>query len=112
MDCIFCKLQKGEIPSEIVFENDKVVVFKDINPLAKVHLLVIPREHILNVNEIEPKNAEIMGEMFLAAKKAAEISGIAQSGYRTIINSGADAGQEVGHIHLHIMGGEKLGFLN
>ncbi len=112
MECIFCKLEKGEIPAEIVFENEKVLVFKDINPQAKVHLLVIPRQHILNVNGLEPENAQIMGEMFLAAKKAAELAGIAESGYRTLINSGPDAGQEVDHIHIHILGGEKLTLLN
>jgi len=112
MDCIFCKIINNEIPCDKVLETENVIVFKDINPQAKVHLLVVSKMHIKNVNELNSDNSGIMADIFLAAKKAAEISNISESGYRTIINSGEDSGQEVDHIHLHILGGEKIGPLN
>jgi len=112
MECIFCKIIKGEIPSEKILETENIVVFKDINPQARVHLLVVPKKHLKNVTELDEGNGNIVKDMFLAAKKTAEITGISETGYRTIINSGPDSGQEVDHIHLHVLGGEKIGPLN
>ena len=107
-DCLFCKISKKEIPSEIVYQDETLTVFKDINPAAPIHLLIIPNKHIVSVQEMEPGDEEILGKLFSAAKKAAEESGISDSGYRLIINNGPDAHQEILHLHLHLMGGGKM----
>lgn len=107
-DCLFCKISKKEIPSEIVYQDEILTVFKDINPAAPIHLLIIPNKHIVSVQEMEPGDEEILGKLFSAAKKAAEVSGISDSGYRLIINNGPDAHQEILHLHLHLMGGGKM----
>ncbi len=107
-DCLFCKISKKEIPSEIVYQDETLTVFKDINPAAPIHLLIIPNKHIVSVQEMEPGDEEILGKLFSAAKKAAEVSGISDSGYRLIINNGPDAHQEILHLHLHLMGGGKM----
>lgn len=108
-NCIFCKIIAGEIPSTIVYEDEKVLAFNDINPVAPVHVVIVPREHIANVNELTPENASIVGDIHLAAKKIAEKLNIADKGYRLINNCGADAGQTVFHLHYHLIGGLKLG---
>jgi len=107
MDCLFCKIQSGEIPSTVVYEDEKVFAFMDISPVAKHHILIIPREHIENINDINEDNANIMSNLFLAAKKVAIQKNITKDGYRIIINNGKAAGQEVQHLHLHILGGEE-----
>lgn len=107
-DCLFCKISKKEIPSEIIYQDETLTVFKDINPAAPIHLLIIPNKHIVSVQEMEPGDEEILGKLFSAAKKAAEVSGISDSGYRLIINNGPDAHQEILHLHLHLMGGGKM----
>jgi histidine triad (HIT) family protein len=112
MDCIFCKIVKGEIPSKKVFENDNVLAFHDIQPLAPAHVLVIPKKHIASMNEAEEEDKELLGEVLLTAKKVANELGIADGGYRLINNVGSDGGQVVYHIHVHVLGGEKLGGLN
>ncbi|TNJ64130.1 histidine triad nucleotide-binding protein [Paenibacillus hemerocallicola] len=112
MDCIFCKIVKGEIPSKKVFENDNVLAFHDIQPLAPSHVLVIPKKHIASMNEAEEEDKELLGEVLLTAKKVANELGIADGGYRLINNVGSDGGQVVYHIHVHVIGGEKLGGLN
>jgi len=112
MDCIFCKIVKGELPSSKVYENDKVVAFHDIHPAAPKHVLVIPKKHIASMNEAAEEDRELLGELFLAAKHIAKELGIAESGYRLINNCGPDGGQVVYHLHLHVLGGEKLGGLN
>jgi len=109
MDCIFCKIAAGEIPSRKVYGDDQVVAFHDIQPQAPVHLLVIPRKHIASLNDATPEDTEVLGRLLLAARKVAEDAGIAGSGYRVINNCGKDAGQVVFHIHLHVLGGEDLG---
>ena len=109
-DCIFCKIIAGEIPSEKVFENDLVYAFKDINPAAKTHILVIPKKHISSLNESSAEDQAILGELLIAAGQIAKEQGIDQGGYRTVINTGANAGQTVFHIHAHIIGGQKLGW--
>lgn len=109
MDCIFCKIINGEIPSKKVFENEHVYVIEDINPVTKVHVLILSKKHIKSVNELDRDNAFIVNEMFLAAKEVAEKLGVAESGYRLINNCGVDGGQTINHLHIHLLGGEKLG---
>ena len=107
-DCIFCKIASGEIPAEIVHDNDGVVVFRDLNPQAPTHLLAIPRQHIATINDLEPDHAELVGKLYLAAKAVAADEGLAERGYRTVMNCGEGAGQTVFHIHLHILGGRPM----
>lgn len=110
-ECIFCKIVDGQLPSNKVFETDNILVFHDIQPAAKEHVLVIPKKHIASLNDVTEEDASLMAEVILAAKQAAEKLGIAESGYRVINNIGADGGQVVHHIHFHVLGGEKLGQL-
>lgn len=112
MDCIFCKIVKGEIPSRNIYETDNVLAFHDIQPAAPVHALVIPKKHLSSMNDAQEEDRELLGELLLAAKKIAELLGVAESGYRLINNVGSDGGQVVYHIHVHVLGGEKLGGLN
>ena len=107
-DCLFCKIINGEIKSKKVFENDKVFAFEDINPTAPVHVLIVPKKHFASLNEMEPADKEIIGEMCMAAKQIAKQRNIDKSGYRTVFNTGPDAGQAVFHIHLHLLGGRKF----
>ena len=107
MDCLFCKLIAGQIPSKKVYEDDKVFAFEDINPQAPTHVLIIPKQHIGGLNKASAENAEILGYMQLAAAKLGRERGI-ESGYRTVLNVGREAGQSVFHIHLHLLGGRKL----
>jgi histidine triad (HIT) family protein len=107
-DCIFCKIAKGEIPADIVFKNENVVVFRDLTPQAPIHLLAIPRQHIATINDLQAADAVQVGHLFIAAKAAAAQEGIAEEGYRTVMNCGEGAGQTVFHIHLHILGGRSL----
>ncbi len=98
-DCIFCKIINGDFNTEFVYENDYVVVFKDINPKARIHLLVVPRTHVASLNELEDKN--LMGELLSAVRETTKKLGI--KSYKTLINTGKEAGQEVFHLHLHIL---------
>lgn len=107
-DCLFCKIASGEIPAEIVYQDDQVTVFKDIKPAAPVHLLVIPNAHIPSVGAMDEGDIDLFGRLFLTAKKAAQLSGIEESGYRLIVNNGPDAHQEVFHIHMHLLGGGEM----
>ena len=107
-DCLFCKIIDGEIPGDIVYENDSVLAFNDINPIAPVHILVIPKEHIATLNDLEEKHTQTMGELFLAAKQIASEKGISESGYRTVFNCNKDAQQTVFHIHLHLIAGRQM----
>ena len=107
MDCLFCKLIAGQIPSKKVYEDDMVFAFEDINPQAPTHVLIIPKQHIEGLNKASAENAEILGYMQLAAAKLGRERGI-ESGYRTVLNVGREAGQSVFHIHLHLLGGRKL----
>lgn len=107
-DCLFCRIIAGEIPSAKVYENDKVYAFKDINPEAPVHILIIPKEHISSANDLTEENAAVVAEVFLAAKEIAKQEGIAESGYRIVNNCGEDGGQTVQHLHFHMLGGRSL----
>jgi len=106
--CIFCRIASGEIPVEFVHETEHTVVFNDRNPQAPVHLLIIPRSHISNVNDVTQDNQSIAGEILLSAGQAAAKLGVAESGYRLVINTNRDAGQEVFHIHAHLFAGRRL----
>ena len=106
-DCIFCRIAAGEIPAKLVREDENVVAFRDIDPKSPTHVVVIPRRHIASVNDLEPGDAALLGEIFLAAKEIAREEGIAASGYRLVMNAGRDGGQSVDHIHLHLLGGRR-----
>lgn len=107
-DCLFCKIIAGEIPSEKVYENDLVYAFKDINPQAPLHVLIIPKKHISTTNDLVADDAETVGQMYLAAKEIAANEGEAENGYRTVMNCGENAHQLVFHMHLHLMAGRKF----
>lgn len=107
-DCLFCKMINGEIEPNVVYENDEILAFRDINPQAPTHILVIPKQHIATINELEQQHATQVGNLFLAAKKIAFQEGIADEGYRTVMNCGEEAGQTVFHLHLHVLGGRSM----
>jgi len=106
-DCIFCKIVNGEIPSSKVYEDDEILAFKDINPAAPVHILVIPKKHIASANELTVEDEALVGRMFTVIKKLAKEFKL-ENGYRIVNNCGEDGGQEVKHIHFHLLGGRKL----
>lgn len=107
-DCLFCKISAGDIAAELVYEDDTVVAFRDINPQAPLHVLVIPRMHIRTINDMEPAHAEIVGRLYLAAAAIARNEGVADDGYRAVMNCNEQAGQTVFHVHLHVLGGRRL----
>jgi histidine triad (HIT) family protein len=105
---IFTKIIKKEIPADIVYEDDRVLAFRDINPVAPVHILVIPKEHIVNVASAESSHREVLGELLLATATIARQEGLEESGYRIVTNNGLNAGQTVFHLHLHLIGGRPM----
>ncbi|MDO4282572.1 MAG: histidine triad nucleotide-binding protein [Clostridia bacterium] len=107
-DCLFCKIVVGSVPSEKVFENDYVLAFKDINPVAPVHVLIIPKIHIQDTNEISDKNVLYISEIYKSVEEIASICGVKEKGYRLVCNCGNDGGQMVHHLHFHLLGGKKL----
>lgn len=107
-DCLFCKMVAGEIRPQMVYEDADLIAFRDIAPQAPVHVLIVPRKHIASLNEAKPEDAGLLGKLMLAAQKIARQEGVAESGYRTVMNCNADAGQTVFHIHLHLLGGRRL----
>lgn len=108
MDDIFCKIIKGEIPTEFLYQDEDLIVFKDINPKAPVHLLIVPKKHISSVNEVVNEDQMLLGKMFLTAKKLAQDFGVAESGYRLMVNNGSGSGQIVFHLHMHLLGGKTM----
>lgn len=108
--CIFCKIISGERSGEIIYEDDLVLAFHDIHPVAPTHILVVPKEHISSVNEINQDDENSLGRLFIAAKHIADQVGVATSGYRLIVNTGPNAGQVIFHLHLHLIGGQKMRF--
>jgi histidine triad (HIT) family protein len=108
-DCIFCRIVQGEIDAEVVYDEDDVLAFEDINSKAPVHVLVVPRQHVANLEEIGALPDAVVKRIFEVASAVAEKLGVAKSGYAVRINNGRDAGQEVFHFHLHVMGGRRLG---
>lgn len=107
-DCLFCKIVAGDIPADVIFESERTIAFRDINPQAPTHVLVIPRQHIATLNDLGPADAGLVGELFLAAKQVAAAEGLADAGYRAVMNCNEGAGQTVFHIHLHVLGGRRL----
>jgi len=107
-DCLFCKIIAGQIPASIVFQDDRLIAFKDINPQAPMHVLIVPRRHIATLNDLAPGDDGLVGEMVRRAAALAAENGHAERGYRTVFNCNGDAGQTVFHIHLHVLGGRKL----
>lgn len=109
-DCIFCKIAAGEIPAAKLYDDGEVLAFRDINPEAPVHLLLIPRRHISTLNDLTPSDAALISRLYLAARQLAAELGVAESGYRTVINCNRDAGQLVFHVHMHLLAGREMGW--
>jgi len=107
-DCLFCKMISGEIKPDTVYEDDNVLAFRDISPQAPVHVLVIPKRHISTLNDLQGSDAELVGQLTIAAAKVAEQEGIAEAGYRTVMNCNAAGGQTVFHIHMHMLAGRNM----
>lgn len=107
-DCLFCKIVAGDIPADIVYQNDRALAFRDIRPQAPVHVLVIPKIHVATLNDLPVDDARLGAALWEAVQQVAKLEGIAESGYRTAINCGADGGQEVYHLHLHVLGKRRL----
>ena len=108
-NCIFCKIINREIPSSIIYEDEEIIAFKDIHPVAPVHILVIPKKHIESINNIKQEDEKTVGRIYSIIKQIAKEQGIDEKGYRVVVNCGEDGGQEVKHLHFHIIGGKKLG---
>lgn len=108
MECIFCKIVKKELPSEIVYQDERILALKDIEPKAPVHLLIIPKKHIPSIDYLKEEDKGLIGELCLVARELAEEYRVNETGYRLIFNIGRDAGQTVDHLHLHLLGGKKL----
>lgn len=106
--CIFCKIVSKSIPAKVLFEDDDLVAFHDLNPTAPVHVLVIPKKHIAGLGDASAEDAFLLGKLLVAARRVAEETGVAQSGFRTVINHGAHAGQSVFHVHVHVIGGRAM----
>lgn len=109
-DCIFCRVVSGEVRADVVFQDDRCIAFRDINPQAPVHVLLIPREHLDSLDDAGRGDEAILGHMLRVAARVANDEGLSESGFRTIINTGAGAGQSVMHLHLHVLGGRPLGW--
>jgi histidine triad (HIT) family protein len=109
-ECIFCKIVGGEIPAELVYQDDEVLAFRDINPQAPIHMLIVPKRHIATLNDITPNDAGLIGKLYLVARQLANDMGVADNGYRTLINCNKDGGQDVFHIHLHLLAGRRMGW--
>lgn len=110
MSCLFCRIARGEIPANVVFDGPEVMAFRDINPVAPVHVLIVPKRHIASLAEITAAETGVLGQMFLAAREIAAREGILSSGFRTVINTGPDANQTVFHVHLHLLAGRSMGW--
>lgn len=112
MDCLFCKIVEKKLPADVVYETDDLMVFKDIHPKSPIHLLIVPKmsaRHIDSVNDLEPEDEKTIAAMFLAAKKTAEDFGMDETGYKLVFNVGRGGGQLIDHLHLHLLGGWKVG---
>ena len=107
-DCLFCKMVSGELKPDTVYENDKVLAFRDLHPQAPTHVLIIPKQHVATVNDLDAGSAPLVGEMMLAAAEVARSEGFADSGYRTVLNCNEQGGQTVFHLHLHLLGGRAM----
>lgn len=108
MDCLFCKIANQEIPSDIIYQDEQLVAFSDINPQAPIHKLIIPKKHIATINELEPEDSALVGHMLQTAKQIAQDLNISEEGYRLVFNVNQHGGQEVYHIHLHLLAGRQM----
>jgi histidine triad (HIT) family protein len=108
MSCIFCKIISGEIPGEMLHQDDEIVAFRDINPRAPIHILIVPRKHIAAMNEMADSDLPLLGKMAGVAKQLAKAEGISERGYRLVVNCGLEGGQSVPHLHMHLLGGRQL----
>lgn len=109
-DCIFCKIISGEIPSQILFQDEQATAFRDLHPVAPTHVLIVPNKHIASVNDVTAEDETTLGHIYTVAKQIAAQEGITEKGYRLITNTGPHAGQEIHHIHMHLIGGQRLRF--
>ena len=109
-DCLFCKIRDGQISADLVYQDDRTIAFRDINPQAPVHILIVPRDHIPTLNDLLPEHNELVGHLFQLAARIAKEQQVADSGYRCLFNCNRQAGQTVWHIHLHLLGGRHLGW--
>jgi histidine triad (HIT) family protein len=107
-DCVFCKIVQGEIPCGKVYEDDKILAFNDIQPMAPVHVILVPKKHIATLMDLDDKNMDVTSDLMSAAQKVARIKNISDRGFRTVINCNAEGGQVVFHLHMHLLGGRKL----
>ena len=107
-DCLFCKIRDGEIPADLVYQNDEVLAFNDVNPQAPTHLLIIPKKHVSTVNDVNQEDEVMMGKLFSAAKQIAAEKGLSDDGYRLVVNCNEGAGQTVFHIHMHLLAGRAM----
>jgi len=107
-ECLFCKIIAGDIPADIVYSDDQVLVFRDINPQAPIHILLIPQKHVDSLASITDEHCGIIGKMMITARKVAATEGLSESGYRAVINVGSDGGQTVNHLHMHLLGGRTF----
>ncbi len=108
-ECIFCKIAKGDIPAKKIYEDDHVLAFHDINPVAPTHIIVIPKKHFPTLNDVPEKELNILSKIYAAIQKVVQTTKIANKGYRTILNTNKEAGQEIFHMHFHVLGGRPLG---
>jgi histidine triad (HIT) family protein len=107
-NCVFCSIVAGVIPGDIIYQNSDVVAFRDIHPQARVHVVIVPRRHLVSLNHFGETDSDLLGELLLAAKAVARLENVDQSGYRVVMNCGSDGGQVVQHAHLHVLGGQRL----
>lgn len=108
--CIFCGISAGLLPAQVLYEDSLVIAFRDIHPLAPVHILIVPRKHISSLNQADFEDESLLGHMMLVARKLALSEGISETGYRLVVNTGPDGGQSVPHLHLHILGGKRIAY--
>ncbi len=109
-NCVFCRIVRGELPARMVYEDEQIVAFRDTNPMAPVHILLVPRIHITNASQLDETMLNMAGRLLLTARNVATSEGVADKGYRLVINNGADGGQTVMHLHVHLLAGRKLGW--
>ncbi len=108
MSCLFCQIIAGKAPAEVLYRDDLVTAFRDIYPVAPVHVLIVPNRHIVSVNHVEAEDEAVLGRMFRAARRLAAELGVAEDGYRLVVNTGRDGGQAIFHLHMHLIGGRRL----
>ena len=107
-DCVFCRIVAGQAPARVLYQDERVTAFRDIHPVGPTHVLIVPNQHIASVNDLVPEDEPLVGHCFTVARKLADQEGIAHSGYRIIVNTGPNAGQAVFHLHLHLIGGQRV----